>query len=171
MSDNAAVSMLQSLFAQKAWANAELFAALAALPPETPADTVHGAVRMLNHIHVVDRIFCAHLLGEPHAYTATNTPETPALDALAFDVAETDGWYQQHVATLRPDQLAEPLRFRFTDGDPGLMSRHEVLIHVAVHGMYHRGNVGQMLKAIGVAPPRDLYTKFLHQQQPVRRQQ
>lgn len=35
---------------------------------------------------------------------------------------------------------------------------------------YHRGNVGQVLKAISVAPPRDLYTKFLHMSEPGRRE-
>jgi len=50
------------------------------------------------------------------------------------------------------------------------MSREEVLLHVIVHGGYHRGNVGQVLKSISVAPPRDLYTKFLHQNEPDRRE-
>jgi hypothetical protein len=30
--------------------------------------------------------------------------------------------------------------------------------------------VGQVLKGIGMAPPRDLLTKFLHQREPARRQ-
>jgi hypothetical protein len=30
--------------------------------------------------------------------------------------------------------------------------------------------VGQVLKSMGVAPPRDLFTKFLHLQEPQRRQ-
>ena len=38
------------------------------------------------------------------------------------------------------------------------------------HGGYHRGNVGQVLKSVSVAPPRDLYTKFLHQSEPARRE-
>ena len=44
-----------------------------------------------------------------------------------------------------------------------------ILLHVVTHGGYHRGNVGQVLKSISVAPPRDLYTKFLHQSEPARR--
>jgi len=161
---------LQSLFAQKSWANNELFHALAAVSAEQHPDTVHAAIRMLNHIHVVDRIFRAHLLGEPHAYAATNTVETPELGELQFDVAETDGWFEQYVATLTAEQLGQRLTFRFTDGDGGTMSREEMLCHVVTHGAYHRGNVGQMLKAISVVPPRDLFTKFLHLREPARRQ-
>ena len=49
------------------------------------------------------------------------------------------------------------------------MTREEMLTHVITHGAYHRGNVGQIMKSIAVAPPRDLYTKFLHLREPSRR--
>ena len=164
------MNTLQSLFAQKAWANNELFNALSAVDAATHAETRHTAIRTLNHIHVVDRIFQAHLMGEAHSYTATNTEATPELDDLQFAVAETDAWFQTYVATATGAQLQEQLAFRFTDGDAGLMSREEMLVHVITHGAYHRGNVGQVLKSMGLVPPRDLYTKFLHISEPRRRQ-
>jgi uncharacterized damage-inducible protein DinB len=74
------------------------------------------------------------------------------------------------VAGLSDAALLEVLNFSFTDGDPGRMSREEILLHVITHVGYHRGNVGQVLKSISVAPPRDLYTKFLHHSEPSRRQ-
>jgi uncharacterized damage-inducible protein DinB len=162
--------ILASLFAQKAWANRELFDVVASVSPDAHAAPLHTAIRMLNHIYVVDRIFRAHLLGESHEYKATNTTETPALGELHFAVTETDTWFENHVAQLGEDQLGESLVFRFTDGDAGTMTREEMLFHVLTHGSYHRGNVGQILKDISVAPPRDLFTKFLHVQEPARRQ-
>ncbi|MGA0611644.1 DinB family protein [Caldimonas sp. KR1-144] len=162
------LSTLQSLFAYKAWANEELFARLAQLPPER-AEQLHACVRTLNHIYVVDRIFRAHLSGEPRPFDATNTKETPSLGQLSADVQATDAWYVGYLARLGEPALAEVLAFQFTDGDAGRMSREEILLHVITHGGYHRGNVGQMLKAIDVAPPRDLYTRFLHLREPQRR--
>jgi hypothetical protein len=44
----------------------------------------HQAVRLMNHIHVVDRIFIAHLTGQAHTYTATNTPDTPTPTATVM---------------------------------------------------------------------------------------
>jgi uncharacterized damage-inducible protein DinB len=44
-----------------------------------------------------------------------------------------------------------------------------MLLHVAMHGSYHRGAVGRILSQHGVAPPRDVLTGFLHQSQPERR--
>lgn len=164
------MNTLQSLFAQKSWANNELFNAVAAVTSTEHAADVHTAIRTLNHIYVVDKIFQAHLTGEQHGYTATNTEATPELDELQFCVAEADAWFKSYAASVTSAQLCERIVFRFTDGDAGTMSREEMLLHVITHGAYHRGNVGQMLKSISVVPPRDLYTKFLHLSEPARRQ-
>jgi len=164
------LAMLKTLFAQKTWAHAELYDCMVTVDPVQHAEPLHTAIRMLNHIHVVDRIFRAHLLGEPHGYTQSNTVETPVLGELHFAAAETDLWFESYVAGLEPSALAESLRFQFTDGDAGRMTREEVLFHVLTHGAYHRGNVGQILKDISITPPRDLLTKFLHQREPARRQ-
>jgi uncharacterized damage-inducible protein DinB len=161
---------IRSLFAQKSWANNELFNALATVDAVEHAATVHTAVRMLNHIYVVDCIFQAHLLGQSHTYAATNTEATPDLGELQFAVAETDAWYEGYARNTTDTLLNEAIAFRFTDGDAGSMTREEMLLHVITHGAYHRGNVGQMLKFVSVVPPRDLYTKFLHLSEPVRRQ-
>jgi len=159
---------LKSLFAYKAWANRELFALLGSLPP-AHAEEIHTCLRTLNHIHVVDRIFRAHLSAQPRPFDATNTKETPSLQQLQKDVEATDAWYVNYVSALPLSACTEVLDFAFTDGDRGRMSREEILLHVVTHGGYHRGNVGQVLKSIPVAPPRDLYTKFLHQSEPERR--
>lgn len=161
---------LESLFAQKSWANNELFNALAAIPSEQHAGAVHTATRTLNHIYVVDRIFRSHLLGETHGYAATNTDATPELGELQFAVAETDAWFENYVTAVTEPELCEAISFRFTDGDAGTMTREEMLFHVITHGAYHRGNVGQVMKSVSMAPPRDLYTKFLHVREPARRQ-
>ena len=162
------LSTLNSLFAYKAWANTELFARLATLPAER-AEQLHTCIRTLNHIYVVDRIFRAHLGGEPRPFDATNTKETPSLEQLRADVEATDAWYVKYVGELAEPALSEALSFTFTDGDTGRMTREEILLHVITHGGYHRGNVGQVLKSISVNPPRDLYTKFLHVSEPARR--
>jgi uncharacterized damage-inducible protein DinB len=159
---------LISLFGHKAWANSELFALLSKLPEEH-ADDLHTCIRTLNHIYVVDRLFQARLSGESSPFEATNTKATPSLSQLREDVEATDAWYQKYVSSLALEEASEVLAFTFTDGDQGRMSREEILLHVVTHGGYHRGNVGQVLKSISVAPPRDLYTKFLHQSEPVRR--
>lgn len=160
-----AAALLHSLYRQKAWINAHFFAGLDALDEATR----HTALRTLNHIHVVDRIFQGHLRGEPHGQASTNTPDTPTVEQLRASVAEVDEWYVAYTATLAPEQLAERIAFTFTDGDAGQMSREEMLAHVITHGAYHRGEVGRLMKSASAKPPRDLYTRFLHQTEPARR--
>jgi len=160
------MTLLQSLFRQKAAINEEFFAVLDAV---AAADR-HDAIRLLNHIHVVDKIFAAHLRGEPHGFAATNTPETPTMEALRASVRETDRWFVEQAGALTPAQLAETVAFTFTDGLRGRMSREEMLAHVITHGSYHRGEVGRMLKSLSVAPPRDLFTAYLHRAEPQRRE-
>lgn len=163
------MTYLETLFSQKSCVNNELFNALAAVPPHAHPEAMTMAIRTLNHIFVVDQIFQAHLSGRPHGHAATNTQVTPELGQLHFSVAETDAWYLQYVKQLPESERHQPIRFRFTDGDAGEMTREEMLLHVITHGSYHRGNVGQILKSISVAPPRDLLTKFLHVSEPERR--
>jgi len=163
-------SPLISLFQYKAWANQELLHALRSLDPLQQHDELHAALRILNHIYVVDRIFAAHLQGEAHPYQATNTPQTPSLEALHQAVTTSDHWYLAYVAELSEDQRTERLSFQFVDGDAGCMSREEILLHLITHGSYHRGAVGRIMAQLSLAPPRDIYSRFVHQAEPQRRQ-
>jgi uncharacterized damage-inducible protein DinB len=158
-----------SLLKCKTWADSELHAATASLGESANADEKHNAIRLLNHIHVVDKIFLANLQGKRHTFTATNTPETPSLDELSWSSQEADAELLKLAATYSEEQLEEMMEFTFVDGDKGKMSRSEMLMHVITHGAYHRGAVGKILSQQSVAAPRDLYTKFLHQTEPSRR--
>ena len=163
------MSVLQSLFQYKAWANDQLLAAVAKLDPEEQADARHLAIRILNHTYVVDRIFAAHLTGTAHGYAAANTPETPTLEQLRAAILASDRWYLEHASAMTPAQLAEEVAFLFTDGETGRMTREEMLLHITTHGAYHRGSVGRILTEAGVQPPRDIFTTYLHGSQPERR--
>lgn len=162
-------SLLRSLFRYKRWADEGFLDALARVDAQQHAAPRHLAVRLLNHIHVVDTIFAAHLAGRPHGHAATNTVETPTLDALRDAMLAQDQWYLDYVEQASPGLLPETLEFVFTDGAAGSMSREEMLMHVVTHGAYHRGAVGQCLNEAQVAPPRDIFTGYLHMAEPLRR--
>ena len=163
-------TLLQSLFRHKAWANEELYAKLAKVDTTGHAAERHAAIRVLNHVYVVDRIFAAHLTGAAHGYTATNTTETPTLDVLCDAVAASDRWFVDYVGELAPQALTEEIAFTFTDGTAARMSREEMLAHVTTHGSYHRGAVGRILAQVDGPPLADLYTAYLHRSEPQRRE-
>jgi len=160
---------LVSLFGEKSWANAKLFEVLATAASSGSSAYLHSIARTLNHVHIVDCIFRAHLLGERHEYTATSTMATPDLASLQLAVEATDSWFERYVATVDRSALAEGIAFQFTDGDRGQMTREEMLFHVITHGAWHRGEVGQILESNSIPSPPDSLTKFLHATQPSRR--
>lgn len=163
------LASLQSLFRYQAWAHDELVGKLEGLDAEGHAPARHEALRLLNHVLTVNRIFMAHLTGKPHGFTADNTPDTPTLAALGNALRSADRWYLDHLRDLNPEALAEPWHFAFTDGDRGCMTREEMLLHVIVHGSYHRGEVGRLLRQAGAPLPWDTFAVHLHGREPQRR--
>ena len=65
------------------------------------------------------------------------------------------------VRGLSADDFEQPIDFAFTSGKPARMRRSEILIHVCLHGSYHRGNAGALLQLQGLTPSRDAITDFL----------
>lgn len=162
-------ALLHRLYGYHAWANAELFGKLETIDQVAHAGELRTMLRLINHHHVVARIFAAHLSGAQHPYTADNTEETPSLAALRAAVTACDRWYLDYLQGLMAEQLAEAVAFVFTDGDKGCMIREEMLMHVALHAGGHRGEVCRILWQLSVTPPWDTFAVYLHQAQPERR--
>jgi uncharacterized damage-inducible protein DinB len=158
---------LQRLFQYKARANDELLTALAKLGSESPVTGL--AIKALSHSYVVDRIFSAHMKQEQHGYTSANLAEMPALHTLSADMRASDRDYIDYVSTLDLRQLAERIRFTFTDGAAGCMSREEMLLHVITHGVGHRGQISAVFILNGMTPVKDGFTTYLHEAEARRR--
>lgn len=151
---------LQRLFGCKAWADDELLTALATLGDESPITRL--AIRALSHTYVVDRIFLAHLRGVAPPFGATNLVDLPPLQTLSAQIRASDRDYLDYLLELQPDRLAEEIDFLFTDGAPGRMSREEMLMHVVMHGVGHRGQVSAVMLLNSVPPALDGFTTYLH---------
>jgi uncharacterized damage-inducible protein DinB len=121
---------------------------------------------VLDHIHTVDRIFRHHLEGRPHGFKAARSDQTPAFADLAAGMRETDDWYAAYAGWATDAELAQPVDFVFTSGKPARMTRGEILLHVSLHGTYHRGNAGALLQLRGLTPGRDAITDFLEDTAP-----
>ncbi|WP_339074324.1 DinB family protein [Teredinibacter turnerae] len=154
--------MMIKKLSYKAWADAELLTALNAIDSHKFPGEQHMALRLFNHVNVVDQIFIGHITGNGHGYTKTNTDSTPTLAELSERVSNADHWLIEFVKTVDEVGLQREINFTFTDGDEGRMTVAEVLDHLVIHGTYHRGNIGMLLSDCGLARPADIYTRFLH---------
>jgi uncharacterized damage-inducible protein DinB len=108
-------------------------------------------LRILDHIHVVDKVFQHHLQGVPHAFHAPRSDKMPDFQALASGVRDVDDWYTFYVGNLPEGDFEQPIDLR----------RGEIILHVCLHGTYHRGNAGIVLQKNGIAPNDDRMTDFL----------
>jgi uncharacterized damage-inducible protein DinB len=161
--------LLTQLYRYHAWANDDLLATLQTLERDRPALDLDPVRRLVNHVLVISRIFAAHLTGTSHGYASDNTEVTPDIGKLRAGMAAVDGWYLEYLDTLAAADLDETLRFVFTDGAQGMMARREMLLHVALHAAYHRGEAGMQLKQLSASPPWDTFAVHVHQREPGRR--
>lgn len=163
-------TLLVPLFRYEASVDRELLDALASLPENEASDGFGQALRVLNHAHIVDRIFAANLQGQRHACKRSWMQEAPALSDLTAAVTETGRWYLDYVSKITAEELEEIRDFIFTDGGNGRMSREEMLAHVVTHGGYHRGKAGQILPKVESTAMRDVFAGYLRRPEPQRRQ-
>jgi uncharacterized damage-inducible protein DinB len=149
------------LIAIKRWADRGLYEAVSQNFDRLTPEEASIMLRIFDHIHVVDRIFQHHLQGIPHTFKAPRSAEVPDLRALAESTKEVDDWYASYVDSSSPADFAEPLDFFFTSGKRAHMRRGEIILHVCMHGTYHRGNAGAVLQLKGLTPSRDAVTDYL----------
>lgn len=159
------LEQVKMLVRYRAWADELTFKAVMDLPEGEavkPRPTRFGSmVHTLNHVFVIDAIFKAHLLGEPHHYTARNTETSPPLGELWQQQRQMNQWYIDYVEGLSEDQLNEWVSFQFVGGGEGGMSRHQIITHIVNHGTYHRGFVGDMMYQVPATPPANDFPVYL----------
>jgi len=146
---------LRTLMRYKAWANELVYAAAARLPEAeltAPRKIVFGSLlRTLNHVYAMDEVWRAHLEGRAHGYATRNPEDCPALAQLREAQKAVDAWFVRYADSL--SQEDEIVSFQFIGGGAGSMTRRDILLHVANHGTYHRGNVASMMYQAGMPPP------------------
>jgi uncharacterized damage-inducible protein DinB len=145
----------------KRWADRSLYEAVSRNLDRLSNEEASIMLRILDHIHSVDRIFQHHLQGLPHTFKAPRSETVPDLQTLADGAREVDDWYASYVGSLAEKDFEQPLDFVFTSGKPARMRRGEIILHVCMHGTYHRGNAGAVLQLKGLTPSRDAITDFL----------
>jgi uncharacterized damage-inducible protein DinB len=159
--DTVGPTPLQMLVTHTAWANRQLFGALRAVDGFASQRGADLILRALDHIHVVRRIFQAHLQGVSHGYPSTQSAALPSLEELDREFEALDAWYVDTTASLRPDELARPRDVRFTDGKIVTMTAAAMILHVVTHTIHHRGNVDAIMFQTGMPRRRDGVPEFL----------
>jgi len=150
------------LINMKRWADRGLYGEVSRNFERLSREDISIMLRILDHMHAVDKIFQHHLQGMPHSFSAPRSDRIPDFNTLADRARETDDWYSTYVSNLAPDELEQLVDFVFTSGKRARLQRGQILLHVCLHGTYHRGNAGALLELRGIKPTaRDSVTDFL----------
>ncbi len=139
---------LERLLAYDDWANRETLASLrgGALP---------AACKRLAHIVAAEWTWFHRLTGGPRVEV---WPELD-LDACAREIAELKGRWREFLSTLAEEKLDRKVAYTNTKGRAFESTVGEILVHVVLHGAYHRGQVAADVRAHGREPA---YTDFIH---------
>jgi uncharacterized damage-inducible protein DinB len=142
------------LFAYNAWANHRQMRAAATLSPDDfkrdPLGASHGGVRgTLTHIMAAEWIWLERWKGvsPPRLFDEGEFADVVALrDRWTLIEGHRGEWLH----ALREEALAEPVRYRTTEGVPYEAPLWKLVQHVVNHSTYHRGQVTLLLRALGV---------------------
>ena len=144
---------LETLFQHSAWADQRFVERLRAIaePPAT-------VLRELAHIRGAQATWFARL----HGTTAT-LPVWPdfTVDQLADEGTRLDTTWRGWLATCTDADLDRVLHYKNLAGDPFETPVGQVLLHVAMHGQYHRGKANVALRAASHDPVAADFIAFL----------
>jgi uncharacterized damage-inducible protein DinB len=142
---------VKRLLAYDAWGNREYLQALLGLSAPPP-----GAVRLFGHIVGAQRVWLSRLTGK------TGPVEVwPSLErsAWAGALAEVSGDWERFLGTLTDEGLGATITYTNSKGEPWTSPVSDVVMHVVMHGVYHRGQLARELRQAGETPP---YTDYIH---------
>ena len=138
------LALVRQLWQHSVWANNELARALHATD-NPPAE----AWREELHVLGAEEIWLSRL--EAREMRVGGWPTMSREEAAAFQETMTTE-FAALCGRLGEQDLDRVVSYRTTDGRPFTNSVGDILVHVAMHGQYHRGKVNLLLRQGALAP-------------------
>lgn len=144
---------LHRLFEHLEWADARVLCALR----ERPGSDLR-ALDLYAHVLGAEHVWLARLLRAP-----ARVPVWPALtlEGCAGLASETQAGYRALIASLGATELAREIVYTNSAGHAFRSTVEDILLHVALHGSYHRGQVALLMRASGGEPASTDFIAFV----------
>ena len=144
---------LGRLVAHLGWADALALEALRAAAPPDPE-----ALEIYRHVLGAEHVWLARLTGEPASVAVW--PELSLDECARLARANLEG-LEKYVGALSPPDLARGVTYRNSAGREFTSAVEDILLHVCLHGAYHRGQVALALRRAGARPNPTDYIAFI----------
>lgn len=146
---------LERLYAHMAWADEQL---LTLMNSDRPGMTEH-ARHLFAHLLSAERVWLLRLRGEDSRVQ----PVWPdlAIDEMNVLAAVNRAEYARYLDTLTQEDLDVQISYTNQQGRPFQTQVADILIHVALHGSYHRGQIAMAIRSGGGAPVNTDYIAYV----------
>lgn len=147
-----ALQVIRQSLAHSAWADTKLFAALSNNPQLT------AAWREYNHVLGAAEVWLARLERRPSSVAVWPVLSIEQADALREAVAKG---YERYTSRLEPGALTDVVEYTNSAGQTFHTAIGDILLHVALHGQYHRGKINLLLRQSATEPAAADYIAFV----------
>ena len=144
---------LRRLGEHAAWADAVMLVAV-----QRAAEIAPAALREYLHVLGAAETWLARIVGWPA--TAEVWPNASEVEPGPLRERVAAG-YATLLSGLDASDLATPIRYTNSAGASFADTLEDVLVHVALHGQYHRGKINAMLCSAGASPVPTDYIAFV----------
>jgi uncharacterized damage-inducible protein DinB len=145
------ISHLKRLFTYDKWANREVLASLRKL--EKPPTR---SVQLLAHIFSAQRLWLERIEARPQSLPVWPNFSLVQCEEEAADVSK---WLENYLNGKDHASLSKEIRYTNSKGESFTSEVHDILMHVIMHSVYHRGQIAADMRASGFEPA---YTDFIH---------
>lgn len=139
------------LFQYDAWANQEVLAQF-----KREKNPPARAVKFLAHVIAAETLWLERIKGEKPSLAVWPEFTLAACETLLATI--TQRW-QDYLATLTSETLAQEIAYTNTKGETFRSAVDDILLNVVLHAAYHRGQIATDVRGAGHTPA---YTDFIH---------
>lgn len=149
--------IVERMYLHLDWANQRLMT-LVDREPERTRTVMH----LLSHLLAAERVWLLRLRHEDSSVQPV-WPAALSREALDALVAENRTGYAHLLSTVSEDELASEVEYRNQTGRTFRTRVDDILIHVATHGAYHRGQIAAAVRAAGGEPVNTDYITYVRE--------
>lgn len=144
------LATLRRLFAYDAWSNGETLSSLRA------DSESEKAVRLFAHVISAECLWFDRIQGNPQRFAVW--PEWSLADC-AEQMPRVDQAWAGYFERIEPAHLSDRIAYVNSKGESYTNRVGDILMHVVLHSVYHRGQVAAQVRGAGGEPA---YTDYIY---------
>lgn len=144
------LATLRRLFAYDAWSNGETLSSLRA------DSESEKAVRLFAHVISAECLWFDRIQGNPQRFAVW--PEWSLADC-AEQMPRVDQAWAGYFERIEPAYLSDRIAYVNSKGESYTNRVGDILMHVVLHSVYHRGQVAAQVRGAGGEPA---YTDYIY---------